>query len=535
MKKIWLIALLSITGISTNNFNFLHAAQSAGVARPGYQIVPGFSCKCCGRNDKHKQAQSSSPFCNVTCATNWSQGTCPSQQPAAPQAQQTLAQQPVQQGEWIVCAYDQQVVQNQFPGSAFCKRGHLDAWRKAYPGQPLPSQQLATPQQIAAAQQQIAAAQQQSAAQSGNAVKFYVKGEPYYEFTNFYLTSVTIKGFDVFPMSEAAFQFFKFIHNQKIKDEILVWFKSKTPKQAYDDIQKISQTEIHPQWHSMKLYVLYAVVKAKFTQNQVLLQHLCGTRNKEIIEDTAKDTTRNDPYWGNAISQGKVGQPPFGTPGLNYLGKILMKVRNELCGSSYPVLQLGTTGSIAEFEQELNKHYGTWMQTIKQPIVDGITGTPFVVGAALQPAVMQQQQQGGAVGVLAGAVGGTQEGGAASGAAAAGGGGMPQSAHEEFTFTGFYTPAIPKDNVEATPIFRDSLGKTFAYESLMSKLFCYYDKGFGPEYSSQPNLPKNMDELQLWRLQKSLQSLKQELNDLTQRLGILKNALQGGGENCYST
>mgnify|MGYP003691392609 CR=1 FL=1 len=53
----------------------------------------------------------------------------------------------------------------------------------------------------------------------------------------------------------------------------------------------------------------------KFTQNQDLRQKLLDTGNRDLIEHTEKDK-----YWGD----GKDGS------GKNMLGKLLMKVREEL-------------------------------------------------------------------------------------------------------------------------------------------------------------------------------------------------------------
>ena len=65
----------------------------------------------------------------------------------------------------------------------------------------------------------------------------------------------------------------------------------------------------------MKLNVMYDAIRAKFTQHAELRQLLLDTQDAKIIEHT-----ENDDYWGDG-GDGK---------GKNMLGKILMKVREEL-------------------------------------------------------------------------------------------------------------------------------------------------------------------------------------------------------------
>ena len=68
-------------------------------------------------------------------------------------------------------------------------------------------------------------------------------------------------------------------------------------------------------WDNLKDNVMYEVIKAKFTQHGELRVLLVETNDAIIIEHT-----ENDNYWGDG-GDGK---------GKNRLGKILMKVREEL-------------------------------------------------------------------------------------------------------------------------------------------------------------------------------------------------------------
>lgn len=72
---------------------------------------------------------------------------------------------------------------------------------------------------------------------------------------------------------------------------------------------------IKKNWDNIKQNVMYDAVKAKFTQHPDLKQLLLDTKDAKIIEHT-----ENDDYWGDG-GDGK---------GKNVLGKILMRVREEL-------------------------------------------------------------------------------------------------------------------------------------------------------------------------------------------------------------
>lgn len=75
------------------------------------------------------------------------------------------------------------------------------------------------------------------------------------------------------------------------------------------------RAKLRPDWEQVKDQVMYDVVRAKFEQNSVLRLPLLATGTAELVEGNWwKDT-----YWG--VCNG-VGQ--------NKLGKILMRVREEL-------------------------------------------------------------------------------------------------------------------------------------------------------------------------------------------------------------
>ena len=80
--------------------------------------------------------------------------------------------------------------------------------------------------------------------------------------------------------------------------------------------KKIGKTvKLRPDWENIKLDVMYALVKYKFTHNEELRKKLLDTGDA-YIEET---NYWGDRFWG--VSNGT---------GENHLGKILMRVRKEL-------------------------------------------------------------------------------------------------------------------------------------------------------------------------------------------------------------
>lgn len=68
-------------------------------------------------------------------------------------------------------------------------------------------------------------------------------------------------------------------------------------------------------WDEIKLEIMEAVVRAKFTQNPPLKEKLLATEDVELEEGN----TWGDTYWGVCDSEGE-----------NHLGKILMDLRKDL-------------------------------------------------------------------------------------------------------------------------------------------------------------------------------------------------------------
>jgi ribA/ribD-fused uncharacterized protein len=101
--------------------------------------------------------------------------------------------------------------------------------------------------------------------------------------------------------------------------EIRKTFSNLTASEAKKKGRKIA---LRPDWEDVKFDYMYLICKAKFTQNLDLKIQLFATRGKELIEGT---TGWHDNIWGNCECpkcKDIIGQ--------NHLGKILMKIREEL-------------------------------------------------------------------------------------------------------------------------------------------------------------------------------------------------------------
>ena len=127
-----------------------------------------------------------------------------------------------------------------------------------------------------------------------------------YEFlSNYYEAPLTYKGF-AYGSSEAAYQ------GAKCGEAEL--FSGLRPHQSKVEARKLPTRE---DWDDVKLEVMEEIVRAKFTQNEELAERLLATGDAIIVEENSW----HDTFWG---VDGKTGE------GCNHLGKILMKIRDEL-------------------------------------------------------------------------------------------------------------------------------------------------------------------------------------------------------------
>ena len=143
-------------------------------------------------------------------------------------------------------------------------------------------------------------------------IKFYSVTDKFGEFSNFAPYPIKLKA-KLWPTSEHYFQAQKFkgtAHENKIR-------KARTPMLAAQ-LGRTRKVKLRPDWEKVKDAIMYDAVKAKFNQHQDLKNLLLSTGTAKIIEHTDKDD-----YWGDG-GNGK---------GKNKLGKILMKIREELMQS----------------------------------------------------------------------------------------------------------------------------------------------------------------------------------------------------------
>ena len=142
-------------------------------------------------------------------------------------------------------------------------------------------------------------------------IEFYEANQPYYEFTNFYLAPFELDG-HMWPTSEHYFQAQKFTD----PDLQALVRSQRTPLGAFQLVRYPQYaSRVRADWMQVRDDAMYRAVRAKFTQNPRLRDLLLGTRDLPIFEHTNQDR-----YWGDGGN---------GT-GVNMLGQILMRVREEL-------------------------------------------------------------------------------------------------------------------------------------------------------------------------------------------------------------
>lgn len=123
--------------------------------------------------------------------------------------------------------------------------------------------------------------------------------------SNMYLTDIKV-GNIIYPSVENAFQAMKCADvNDRSK------FVNISPVEAKKLGRKIN---MRPDWDKIKVDVMYVLVKNKFLNNNTIKNKLCS-----LDCDIQEDNSWNDTFWGVCNGVGS-----------NYLGKILMKVRDEL-------------------------------------------------------------------------------------------------------------------------------------------------------------------------------------------------------------
>lgn len=131
--------------------------------------------------------------------------------------------------------------------------------------------------------------------------------ENYYFLSNMFPCTIVFEN-QTYKSAESAFQAAKCIDK---KDRIPF-----TEKNGYEAKKLGRKVPLRPDWEAIKTDVMYNILKIKFS-NPDLKEKLLQTKNKILIEEN----TWNDTFWG-VNKNTKTGE--------NNLGKILMKIREEL-------------------------------------------------------------------------------------------------------------------------------------------------------------------------------------------------------------
>ncbi len=148
-------------------------------------------------------------------------------------------------------------------------------------------------------------------------IRFYRRSEvPYGVFSNFALGfPIEIDG-QTWPTSEHYFQAMKFndpAQRERVRN-------ATGPGEAATLGRRLKP--LRSDWESAKYEVMKVAVRAKFAQHPQLAALLLSTGEEQLVEATAKDR-----IWGCGSD---------GT-GLNWLGQVLMEVRDELRQASQDV------------------------------------------------------------------------------------------------------------------------------------------------------------------------------------------------------
>jgi N-glycosidase YbiA len=142
-----------------------------------------------------------------------------------------------------------------------------------------------------------------------NAIYFYNRGEPYYEFTNFYPHQITIDG-KPWPSSEHYYQAQKF-HDTNIQQQIQ---QAAGAREAFGIAQN-NKHLVRPDWQQVNLKIMLKALQAKF-KDPTLKKLLLQTDDKMLVENAGK---KDDFFGAGADGSGN-----------NHLGRLLMQVRQEL-------------------------------------------------------------------------------------------------------------------------------------------------------------------------------------------------------------
>lgn len=157
---------------------------------------------------------------------------------------------------------------------------------------------------------------------------FYKTWDPYGAFSNFSLHPIQMPDENeelvTWPSVEHYYQAQKFVgvSDPVAKSCIEELKRARSPEEAARIGRRIQRQQpnlVRPDWESIKIDVMYNALKCKFTTYPYLNSLLLSTAGSVLVEGSPHDL-----FWGG----GRDGE------GLNYLGRLLMKLRSELLGDS---------------------------------------------------------------------------------------------------------------------------------------------------------------------------------------------------------
>ena len=145
-------------------------------------------------------------------------------------------------------------------------------------------------------------------------IRFYRANEkPYGVFSNLFRCEVEFES-RLYPTAEHAYQ-----AGKAAKPAVREWIlKAPTPALAAMAAHGLYAWDIVPNWASIKVDRMRAVLRAKFTQNESLQEILLGTGARRLVEAGTTNNAVNR-FWGEVNGKGE-----------NTLGKLLMELREEL-------------------------------------------------------------------------------------------------------------------------------------------------------------------------------------------------------------
>jgi len=141
------------------------------------------------------------------------------------------------------------------------------------------------------------------------AIHFYSTKDKFGEFSNFAPYPLLLDG-ELWPTSEHYFQAQKFT-DREYREQIR---QASSPMIAAR-LGRSRRVPIRDDWEQVKLDIMRAAVRHKFSEHRKIAELLLSTGDAELIEAAPRDA-----FWGN----GKDGT------GKNWLGRILMEIRREL-------------------------------------------------------------------------------------------------------------------------------------------------------------------------------------------------------------